>query len=161
MRKDPESAIAEIPTFEDTGGAGEFAGSIAGKELGRRAQGLAAAREMALTHIDQDLRQALEKNSPGQDKDWRCIGAQVSACEKKSFNWFERFGSWLIGHPFPSFDVGKYRDYMREWVKQPQDFYSDDDVYHEQGPKANQRDNSNFVARVWGRLHDHKKRAKN
>jgi RHS repeat-associated protein len=76
-----------------------------------------AAREMAMTHIDQDLRQAIERQGVGSDGDWSCIGKVVSECERKFFNGFERLLSRTSGLVNSNFDIAKFRDSMRDDVK--------------------------------------------
>jgi hypothetical protein len=105
--------------LDDSGGAGETGGAAIGDALIDWMISLQAAREMALTHIDGDLRKSLERNGVGLSSDWKCVGEQVSACEKKFFNWFERSGSWFFGTLSDTFDVSKFRDRMRREVQNP------------------------------------------
>ena len=80
------------------------------------ADGAEIARQMAFTHIDQDLRQALTKNGVGNDRDWKCIGSVVSDCQKQFFDKLER----LIGKMLPKdkYDIPWIRDQMREELKE-------------------------------------------
>lgn len=74
------------------------------------------ARQMALTHINQDLAQALRNNGPGTDSDWKCIGGVVADCQKNFFTKLEE----LIGKLLPKdrFDIPFIRDQMRERIKE-------------------------------------------
>ena len=77
---------------------------------------LFSAREMALTHIDQDLRRSLIKNGPGTDVDWNRVGGFVAQAEREHFFWHERQISKLLGTVDSSFNVAKFRDEMRDEV---------------------------------------------
>lgn len=99
--------------LDDTGGAGETGGAAIAGEIIDWTYALFAAREMAITHIDQDLRSAIRGNGVGLNYDWECIGNQVSQCERQFFSKFERFGSKILGLARPSFDVSRFRDAMR------------------------------------------------
>jgi hypothetical protein len=114
-------AATSVGVLEDTGGAGETGGVAMAYFFNDWLTKMFAARHMALTHVDQDLRQALKKNGIGTDSEWRCIGRQVSECEKVSFNKIERSISWVGGMILsPSFDISKFRDGMRNDQKPPQ-----------------------------------------
>jgi hypothetical protein len=110
------------PPALDTGGAGETGEAALGDALSDRALALQSAREMALTHIDQDLRKSLTKNGAGLNPDWKCIGKQISGCEGENFNAFERGGGWMFGIISDSFNVSKFRDRMRSEVQNPVPF---------------------------------------
>jgi RHS repeat-associated protein len=84
----------------------------------KRMNEVMSARDMAITHISQDLRNALIRNGVGDDGDWKCIGDVVSECEKNEFTPLERGVSRFAGLIDASFDVGKFRDDMRDLLKQ-------------------------------------------
>ena len=44
---------------------------------------LLAAQQMAMTHIEFDLQDALKKHGTGNDANWSCVGGVVSECQKK------------------------------------------------------------------------------
>jgi RHS repeat-associated protein len=77
---------------------------------------LFAAREMALTHIDQDLRRSLIRNGPGDNADWSRVGDYVAQAERETFYLHERLASWGVGLMDSSFDVSRFRDEMRDEV---------------------------------------------
>jgi len=79
------------------------------------ATGVEVARQMALTHINQDLALALRRNTPGLDTDWKCIGGVVADCQKDFFNKLELLLGSLL--PKDKFDIPFIRDQMRERVK--------------------------------------------
>jgi RHS repeat-associated protein len=81
---------------------------------------LVAARDMALAHINFDLRNSIEINKAGTDEDWECIGDVVSDCEKEFFKWYERWSGKAVGIFDSTFDVAKLRDEMRDDVKKNQ-----------------------------------------
>ena len=87
----------------------------AGSAFTDYATGVEIARQMALTHINQDLALALRRNTPGLDADWKCVGGVVADCQKDFFNRLELLlGSWL---PKDKFDIPFIRDQMRERIK--------------------------------------------
>lgn len=86
-----------------------------GTALADRATGVNLAREMALTHINQDLAQALRQNGTGPDTEWKCIGGVVGECQKNFFSRLEQLVGKLL--PKDRFDVPFIRDQMRERVK--------------------------------------------
>jgi hypothetical protein len=81
---------------------------------------LVAARDMALAHINFDLKSSIETNGAGTDEDWECVGSVVSACEKEFFNGLERLSGKVVGSFDTTFDVAKLRDEMRNEVKENQ-----------------------------------------
>ena len=98
---------------------GDTAPLIIGEAINEEMTTLLAARKMALTHINQDLRKSPVNNGAGLDTDWKCVGNQVSECEKKFFYWFERWPGKGIGLFDDTFDVSKFRDRMRREVQNP------------------------------------------
>lgn len=78
---------------------------------------LGAARDMAITHIGYDLREAITLHGVGTDKRWKCIGIVVEKCERIFFNKLERILGGIAGMIDSSFDVSRMRDDMREDVR--------------------------------------------
>lgn len=76
-----------------------------------------SAKDMAMTHIDQDLRRALINNGAGDDKDWKCIGDKVSECEKIHFSGISLTLSQMGGFVDTELNVGKHRDSIRDDLK--------------------------------------------
>jgi len=76
----------------------------------------AASRQMALTHINQDLQEALLTHGYGFNDDWKCIGTVVNDCMKNQYNWLERRLARSLDNPWLPTDIPRIRDDMRRDV---------------------------------------------
>jgi RHS repeat-associated protein len=115
--KDTFSSIAKMQGTSSSIYGPNPAEAGAGIGLATWANDLLASREMALTHITQDLRLSIIRNGVGSDADWASVGRIVSVSERANFMWLERSGSSVLGVFNSTFNVAKLRDEMREKVK--------------------------------------------
>ncbi len=76
---------------------------------------LEIARQMALNHINVDLRNSLMINGVGSEGMWSCIGRVVSQCEREVLQQLSNFGD-ILGVFMDEYDVSRIRDRMREEV---------------------------------------------
>ncbi len=90
---------------------------VTGTTISDRLNADLVAKNMAYTHINQDLKEALSSQGLGLDEDWTCIGGVVSGCEKEFFNGFEKFMKAIGSKLSERYDVGKVREQMRNELK--------------------------------------------
>jgi RHS repeat-associated protein len=84
----------------------------------RRLREITDARQMALVHIGEDLRNSLRKNGVGEDSVWACVGQAVAEAEAENFSSMERRMSKMAGKGLGStYDMSRFRDDMRDEVK--------------------------------------------
>lgn len=77
----------------------------------------ATAREMALNHIQNDLKRSLQRNGLGSDALWGCIGKIVDKESKELLIPHQQLGMRLVGWWDAAWNISDIRDQMREALK--------------------------------------------
>ena len=75
-----------------------------------------ASKDMAVTHINYDLKASLQKNGVGSIEDWKTMSDLIHQSSQKEFNMAERGSASALGAVMPSFSVDKLRDNVRNGI---------------------------------------------